>query len=52
MFMLEEVGKQNSNKAWLLIHKRVYNVTCFLEEHPGGEEVLLEQAGRDVTELT
>lgn len=51
MFMLEEVEKQNSNhKAWLLIHKCVYNVTCFLQEHPGGEEFLLERAGRDATE--
>ncbi|NXC41454.1 CYB5B protein, partial [Penelope pileata] len=48
---LEEVGKRNSNReAWLVIHGRVYDVTRFLEEHPGGEEVLLEQAGRDATE--
>ncbi|NXH87049.1 CYB5B protein, partial [Edolisoma coerulescens] len=48
---LEEVGKRNSNReTWLVIHGRVYDVTRFLEEHPGGEEVLLEQAGRDATE--
>ncbi|NXO53307.1 CYB5B protein, partial [Aramus guarauna] len=48
---LEEVGKRNSSReAWLVIHGRVYDVTRFLEEHPGGEEVLLEQAGRDATE--
>ncbi|NWR86483.1 CYB5B protein, partial [Furnarius figulus] len=48
---LEEVEKRNSNReAWLVIHGRVYDVTRFLEEHPGGEEVLLEQAGRDATE--
>ncbi|NXL36734.1 CYB5B protein, partial [Glaucidium brasilianum] len=48
---LEEVGKRNSSsEAWLVIHGRVYDVTRFLEEHPGGEEVLLEQAGRDATE--
>ncbi|XP_074769653.1 cytochrome b5 type B isoform X2 [Athene noctua] len=51
VFTLEEVGKRNSNsEAWLVIHGRVYDVTRFLEEHPGGEEVLLEQAGRDATE--
>uniref|UniRef100_A0A8C2TU56 Cytochrome b5 type B n=1 Tax=Coturnix japonica TaxID=93934 RepID=A0A8C2TU56_COTJA len=51
VFTLEEVGKRNSNReAWLVIHGRVYDVTRFLEEHPGGEEVLLEQAGRDATE--
>ncbi|NXW95231.1 CYB5B protein, partial [Alopecoenas beccarii] len=48
---LEEVRKRNSSReAWLVIHGRVYDVTRFLEEHPGGEEVLLEQAGRDATE--
>ncbi|KAJ7424526.1 Cytochrome b5 type B [Pitangus sulphuratus] len=51
VFTLEEVAKRNSNReTWLVIHGRVYDVTRFLEEHPGGEEVLLEQAGRDATE--
>lgn len=51
MFMLEEVGKRNSkHKARVLIHGCVYNITCFLEEHQGGEELLLEQVGRDATE--
>ncbi|VDP19956.1 unnamed protein product [Onchocerca flexuosa] len=30
--------------------QHVYDVTSFLQEHPGGDEVLLEQAGRDATE--
>ncbi|NXM33950.1 CYB5B protein, partial [Oxyruncus cristatus] len=48
---LEEVGKRNSSReAWLVIHGRVYDVTRLLFQHPGGEEVLLEQAGRDATE--
>ncbi|NWJ09309.1 CYB5B protein, partial [Crypturellus undulatus] len=47
----EEVARRNSSReAWLVIHGRVYDVTRFLAEHPGGEEVLLEQAGRDATE--
>uniref|UniRef100_A0A8C6Z1G5 Cytochrome b5 type B n=1 Tax=Nothoprocta perdicaria TaxID=30464 RepID=A0A8C6Z1G5_NOTPE len=46
-----EVARRNSGReAWLVIHGRVYDVTRFLAEHPGGEEVLLEQAGRDATE--
>ncbi|NWZ28275.1 CYB5B protein, partial [Asarcornis scutulata] len=48
---LQEVARRNcSREAWLVIHGRVYDVTRFLEEHPGGEEVLLEQAGKDATE--
>ncbi|XP_060109728.1 cytochrome b5 type B [Heteronotia binoei] len=50
-FTLAEVAKRNTEKeTWLVIHGRVYDVTRFLNEHPGGEEVLLEQAGRDATE--
>ncbi|XP_073164435.1 cytochrome b5 type B isoform X3 [Lepidochelys kempii] len=51
VFTLAEVAKRNSSReAWLVIHGRVYDVGRFLGEHPGGEEVLLEQAGRDATE--
>ncbi|XP_074056518.1 cytochrome b5 type B isoform X2 [Macrotis lagotis] len=50
-YRLEEVAKRNSEQEmWLVIHGRVYDVTPFLGEHPGGEEVLMEQAGRDATE--
>lgn len=50
-YTLEEVQKRNSAKElWLVIHGRVYDITSFVEEHPGGEEVLFEQAGADATE--
>lgn len=50
-YRLSEVAKRNSAKEiWLVIHGRVYDVTRFLNEHPGGEEVLLEQAGADASE--
>ncbi|XP_060796796.1 cytochrome b5 [Neoarius graeffei] len=46
-----EVQAHNTSKdAWLIIHDQVYDITSFLEEHPGGEEVLLEQVGSDATE--
>ncbi|CAG5115587.1 unnamed protein product [Candidula unifasciata] len=43
-------AKKDSRQTYLIIHNKVYDVTKFLEEHPGGEEVLLEQAGADATE--
>ncbi|KAJ8340129.1 hypothetical protein SKAU_G00347620 [Synaphobranchus kaupii] len=50
-YTLEEIKSHNMCKdTWLVIHDKVYDITCFLEEHPGGEEVLLEQAGADATE--
>lgn len=50
-YTLEEIRQHNmSSDTWLIIHDNVYDITSFLEEHPGGEEVLLEQAGADATE--
>ncbi|XP_022621123.1 cytochrome b5-like [Seriola dumerili] len=50
-YTLEEIRLHNmSNDTWLIINDKVYDITSFLEEHPGGEEVLLEQAGADATE--
>lgn len=50
-FTKEEVKKHNNNQSsWLVIHNTVYDITEFLNEHPGGEEVLLEQSGLDGSE--
>uniref|UniRef100_A0A1A7WQ38 Cytochrome b5 n=1 Tax=Iconisemion striatum TaxID=60296 RepID=A0A1A7WQ38_9TELE len=50
-YRLSEIEAQNSFKStWIIIHHKVYDVTKFLEEHPGGEEVLREQAGGNATE--
>ncbi|KAK3561820.1 hypothetical protein QTP86_017074 [Hemibagrus guttatus] len=50
-YSCKEVQAHNASKdTWLIIHDKVYDITSFLEEHPGGEEVLLEQAGSDATE--
>lgn len=50
-YRLEEVQKRNEGSdVWVIIHSRIYDVSRFLSEHPGGEEVLLEQAGGDATE--
>merc|ERR1712156_726277 len=35
----------------MVIHDNVYDVTKFLDEHPGGEEVLFDQSGLDAREL-
>ncbi|XP_044131228.1 cytochrome b5-like, partial [Bufo gargarizans] len=50
-YTLEEIQKHNTSKStWIILHHNVFDVTKFLEEHPGGEEVLREQAGGDATE--
>jgi len=52
---MSEVKEHNiprgANKTvWSVIHDKVYDVTPFLDEHPGGEEILHENAGIDATE--
>ncbi|XKL61058.1 hypothetical protein PGB90_008115 [Kerria lacca] len=50
-FTLADVQEtSNPNKPLLVIDNVVYDVTTFMNEHPGGEEVLQEQQGKDATE--
>lgn len=36
--------------CWIIVHGRVYDVTEFLPEHPGGSKIILKYAGKDATE--
>jgi len=48
---LEELRAHSTkNDLYMLISEKVYNVTKFLDEHPGGDEVILSEAGKDATE--
>lgn len=50
-FSREEVKKHNVKEdCWLIIENKVYNVTDFVSSHPGGELLILDVAGRDVTD--
>ncbi|KAG2353091.1 cytochrome b5-like heme/steroid binding domain-containing protein [Suillus spraguei] len=35
---------------YVLIHGEVYDVTNFMDEHPGGDDVILAEAGKDATQ--
>ncbi len=49
---LEEVAKHNSREdAWVVVEDVVYNVTPYLEYHPGGIPILASAAGKDATSL-
>ena len=49
-FTYEEVKKHiRDDDCWIVIHEHVYNVTEFLEDHPGGPLVLKKKAGKDAT---
>ena len=60
------ISKGETKSIWVVIHDKVYDITQFLDEvcsisvfssslksslqHPGGEEILIENAGADSTE--
>ncbi|CAG8524238.1 17630_t:CDS:2 [Dentiscutata erythropus] len=48
----EEVSKHNTQKKlWVIHNNKVYDLTEFALDHPGGAEILLEWGGQDVTKI-
>lgn len=48
---MEEVEQHKTDASlWFVIHGDVYDVTAFLEDHPGGDDVLKDKAGQDATQ--
>ncbi|XP_055933278.1 cytochrome b5-like isoform X2 [Argiope bruennichi] len=47
-YTYEEIAEHStSESAWIVIENGVYDVTKFLEEHPGGPDILLDWAGQE-----
>ncbi|CAI9102049.1 OLC1v1000242C1 [Oldenlandia corymbosa var. corymbosa] len=47
----EELRKHNKrDDVWISINGKVYDVTNWLQKHPGGEELIMNLAGQDVTD--
>lgn len=52
IFSVEDVQQHNKEgDAWITHRGKVYDVSDFLERHPGGKDILLSYAGQDVTTL-
>ena len=50
VFTWEEVAKHNTEAdLWVVLHDKVYDVTNYQLEHPGGPIVLLNKAGKHAT---
>lgn len=48
---LDELQKHTTEKdCYMLYNGKVYDVTEFLDEHPGGYDIILNVTGKDATE--
>lgn len=49
-YSLSEISCHDSyHDCWVVIYDKVYDLGHFLQEHPGGDDVILEYAGHDAT---
>ncbi|KAJ3306990.1 hypothetical protein HDV03_003317 [Kappamyces sp. JEL0829] len=49
-FTLAQIASHNKeDDVWIVVHGKVYDVTPFLNEHPGGKKILVKVAGQDAT---
>lgn len=52
LFSTADVAKHNKATDCWVIHKgKVYNVTEFVEDHPGGDDLILRYAGKDMLDI-
>jgi len=47
---LELALHNHADDCWISIDGKIYDVTQFLKQHPGGERIILDVAGTEVTE--
>lgn len=47
-----DVAQHNSSKScYVTVGRKVYDVTSFLGDHPGGDDLILDWAGKDVSAI-
>ncbi|XP_068333636.1 cytochrome b5-like [Pyrus communis] len=51
LYTMQEASQHNTkDNCWVVIDGKVYDVSTYLDDHPGGDDVLLAATGRDATE--
>ena len=52
IYTAEDVAVHNSRRScWVSRNGKVYDVTGFLADHPGGDDLILDHAGKDVGDI-
>jgi cytochrome b involved in lipid metabolism len=48
----QQLAEHNTrDDCWMALGGKIYNITAYLDYHPGGVDILLKYAGRDATPL-
>ncbi|KAK6921884.1 Cytochrome b5-like heme/steroid binding domain [Dillenia turbinata] len=51
LYSMQEASQHNTkNDCWIVIDGKVYDVSPYLDDHPGGDDVVLEVTGKDAKE--
>ncbi|GAV78761.1 Cyt-b5 domain-containing protein [Cephalotus follicularis] len=51
LFTMQETSLHNTkDDCWIVIDGKVYDVSSYLDEHPGGDDVILVATGKDATD--
>lgn len=51
LYTMQEASQHNSKEdCWVVIDGKVYDVSSYLDEHPGGDDVVLAATGKDATD--
>lgn len=46
----EDAEHNGPENFWIIIDDKVYDVSQFKDEHPGGDEIIMDLGGQDATE--
>ena len=50
-YSLDEIANHSTSRScWIIVDGKVYDVTSFLSQHPGGAPAILQFCGRDATQ--
>ncbi|KDP41326.1 hypothetical protein JCGZ_15733 [Jatropha curcas] len=51
LYTMQEAAEHNTkDDCWIVIDGKVYDVSSYLDEHPGGDDVVLATIGKDATD--